>query len=129
MCEITVGIFQFFERFPAEKAAGVHFADEHPSYDRLNTAYEHGFAKHGVREFVNRQAHTNGLEGVGAISKRGYDGLYHHWGKEHPHRYISESTFRLHEGKVRRHIYGRLDSLCDRLIGRRITYAELVAER
>ena len=44
-------------------------------------------------------------------------------------RYVDEFTFRLNNGKVERHIFDRLDSLVDNVVGKRITYQNLTAER
>ena len=43
-------------------------------------------------------------------------------------RYIDEFTFRLNEGNVARHTLQRLESLVKACIGKRLTYAELIAD-
>jgi ISXO2-like transposase domain len=37
---------------------------------------------------------TNAVEGYFATLKRGINGVYHHVGKQHLHRYLSEFDFR-----------------------------------
>jgi hypothetical protein len=37
---------------------------------------------------------TNTVEGYFSILKRGINGVYHHAGKQHLHRYLSEFDFR-----------------------------------
>jgi len=37
---------------------------------------------------------TNAIEGYFATLKRGINGVYHHFGKQHLHRYLSEFDFR-----------------------------------
>ena len=80
---------------------------------------------HSAKEYVNEMAHTNGIESVWAVLKRGYIGVYHHWDFKHMTRYVNEFTFRLNEGNVRLHTLDRLDSLVSGSIGKRLTYQEL----
>jgi transposase-like protein len=42
---------------------------------------------------------TNGIEGYFATLKRGINGVYHHVGKQHLHRYLSEFDFRYNSRK------------------------------
>lgn len=70
---------------------------------------------------------TNGIESVWAVMKRGLHGVYHHASPKHLDRYVSEFTFRLNEGDVKNHTMKRLASLFSAAIGKRLTYAELIA--
>lgn len=45
-------------------------------------------------EFYFRKVHTNTVEGVFSILKRGMHGTYHHCGERHLHRYLAEFDFR-----------------------------------
>ena len=87
--------------------------------------YEHGTVKHSAREYVNGMAHTNGIESVWAVLKRGYNGVYHNWSVKHMHRYINEFTFRLNEGNVENDTLDRMASLSKNIGGKRLTYREL----
>lgn len=82
---------------------------------------------HSAKEYVRGEAHTNGVESVWAVLKRGLHGVYHHASRKHLHRYVDEFTFRLNAGNVARHTLDRLDSFVDGVVGRRITYKELTA--
>ena len=84
--------------------------------------------KHSVKEYVNGMAHTNGIESVWAVLKRGYNGVYHHWDFKHMARYVDEFTFRLNEGNVKRPTLERLGSLVKGAVGKRLTYQSLIAE-
>ena len=103
------------------------YTDEHAGYQSLGDRYQHGTVKHSVKEFVNGIAHTNGIESVWAVIKRGYNGVYHQWSAKHMARYIDEFTFRLNEGNVKRHTWERLESLVKGAVGKRLTYQQLTA--
>jgi transposase-like protein len=104
------------------------YTDEHAGYRNLGERYQHEVVRHSVKEFVNGMAHTNGIESVWAVVKRGYNGVYHHWSFKHMHRYVDEFTFRLNEGNVTRHTLDRIESLVDGAVGKRLTYRALVAD-
>jgi hypothetical protein len=44
---------------------------------------------------------TNTIEGYFSILKRGINGVYHHVGKQHLHRYLSEFDFRYNSREVK----------------------------
>ena len=110
------------------KAGATIYTDEHAGYQNLGDRYEHETVKHSVKEYVNGMAHTNGIESVWAVLKRGYNGVYHHWDYKHMARYVAEFTFRLNEGNVKRPTLERLESLVKGAIGKRLTYKELIAD-
>ena len=109
----------------ASEAGSVVYTDEAVGYRGMPDRY-HWTVKHGVREFVNGMASTNGIESVWAVLKRGYNGVYHQWSAKHMARYIDEFTFRLNEGNVARHTMKRLESLVKGAVGKRLTFAALV---
>ena len=49
---------------------------------------------HSVKEYVNGQAHTNGIESFWALLKRGYYGTYHKMSPKHLQRYVNEFSGR-----------------------------------
>ncbi len=100
------------------------YTDEARAYEGLRRP--HAVVKHSVKEFVNEMAHTNGIESVWAVMKRGYNGVYHHWSAKHLKRYVNEFTFRLGKGNVRRTTMQRLDSLVRGAMGKRLTYEKLI---
>jgi len=104
------------------------YTDEHVSYADLDGLFfKHDTVNHGVGEYVNGAAHTNSVESVWAVLKRGLHGVYHHASRKHLQRYVDEFTFRLNEGNVQRHSLERLASFVDRIVGKRLTYARLTA--
>jgi transposase-like protein len=58
----------------------------------------HSQVNHNVKEYVRYEngecITTNAVEGYFANLKRGINGVYHHVGKNHLHRYLSEFDFR-----------------------------------
>ena len=108
------------------EAGSTVYTDESRAYLSLGNTYDHGTVKHSVREFVNEMAHTNGIESIWAVLKRGYNGIYHQMSRKHLTRYINEFVFRLNQGNVKIPTMTRLDSLIDGAIGRRLTYRQLV---
>jgi transposase-like protein len=106
--------------------------DEHASYEGLGTssesekAYEHKTVNHSAKQYVDGIAHTNGVESVWAVLKRGFYGIYHSFSAKHLPLYLSEFTFRLNEGNVFIDMIDRLRSLVRGVVGKRLTYKMLV---
>ena len=71
---------------------------------------------------------TNSIESVWAVLKRGIHGVYHHVTAKHLDRYVQEFAWRLNEGDVKRHTLERLNSFVDAIVGKRLTYARLIAK-
>lgn len=103
------------------------YTDEHPSYRRIAGNYHHRAVCHSAKQFVDGMAHTNGIESVWAVLKRGYNGIYHNWSMKHLSRYINEFTFRLNEGSCQHDTQDRMDALVRQAVGKRLTYDRLTA--
>lgn len=106
------------------EAGTVVFTDEHRSYLGLED-YQHHAVKHSTKEFVDGTAHTNGIESVWAVFKRGLGGTYHRMSRKHLHRYIHEFAFRLNENNAGKDTIDRMTALCANIAGKRLTYKEL----
>jgi len=89
--------------------------------------YQHKSVRHSAKEYVNGMAHTNGIESVWAVLKRGYNGVYHNWTVKHMSRYINEFTFRLNQGNCRIDTVDRIKAVCSASAGKRLTYKNLVS--
>lgn len=50
------------------------YTDEHAGYQGSS---QHAAVRHGVKEYVDGEGHTNGIESFWALLKRGYVGTYH----------------------------------------------------
>jgi transposase-like protein len=102
------------------------YTDEFGAYTDLDGLFfRHETVNHSAKEFVRGSAHTNGIESVWAVLKRGLHGVYHHASPKHLHRYVDEFTWRLNEGNVKRHSLRRLDSFVDATKGKHLTYKRL----
>jgi len=100
--------------------------DEHGAYKGL-TEYDHQVVVHSVKKFVDGMAHTNGIESVWAILKRGFYGIYHSFSEKHLQRYVDEFSYRLNEGNCNVPSIERLDALMRKTFDIRLTYKELIA--
>ena len=66
--------------------------------------HRHDQVNHKAKEYVRYEdglcITTNAIEGYFGTLKRGINGVYHHVGKQHLHRYLSEFDFRYNERHV-----------------------------
>ena len=92
-------------------AGSVVYTDDFNSYIGLAADYTHETVCHSVGEFVRGMAHTNGIESIWAVLKRGFNGVYHKMSFKHLYRYLNEFTFRLNDGNVKVHTMDRLDAM------------------
>jgi len=112
----------------AVEAGSQLYTDEFGAYSDLDGLFfHHATCNHSAKEWVNGAAHTNSIESVWAVLKRGLHGVYHHASAKHLHRYVDEFAWRLNEGNVIIHTLRRLDSFVDAVVGKRITYKEVIA--
>ncbi len=69
--------------------------DSHPSYETPGKRFaSHETVNHLKGEYARGDVFTNTVEGYFSILKRGINGVYHHVGRQHLHRYLSEFDFR-----------------------------------
>lgn len=97
--------------------------DEHASYVGMDE-YEHGFVRHGSKQYVDGNTYTNNIESFWSLLKRGYVGIYHYMSFKHLNRYISEFCFRhntLQSGTME-----FIERAFESMINRRLTYKDLV---
>ena len=104
------------------------YTDDHIVFSDLDGLFfKHESVNHSAGEYKRGAAHTNSIESVWAVLKRGLHGVYHHASKKHLFRYVDEFTFRLNEGNVENHTLARLGSFVDATTGKRLTYERLTA--
>ena len=82
---------------------------------------------HGTGEFVRGDAYTNTAEGFISLLKRGIVGTFHHVGKGHLGKYVSEFEFRYNARKVSD--AQRPVLIVNGAEGKRLTYKQPVGAR
>ena len=81
---------------------------------------------HSVGEYVRGQARINGIEEFWAMLKRGYVGTIHCFSAKHLQCYLNE--FAARHGLRDRDTIQMMDTFVFRMIGRRLTFAQLADE-
>ena len=105
------------------------YTDDHGAYRQIERkGYQHEALNHSANEYVKGMAHTNGIESVWAVLKRGLIGTFHHVSVKHLDRYVGEFTFRLNEGNCQIDTKDRMAALFGAMPGKRITYKELTGK-
>ena len=99
------------------------YTDEARAYQNM-VGVRHETVKHSVSEFVNGQAHTNGMESFWAALKRAYHGVYHQISKKHLNRYIVQFAGKHNLRPM--DTEAQMKCVVAGLVGRRVTYKELV---
>ncbi|WP_027052496.1 IS1595 family transposase [Mesorhizobium erdmanii] len=102
--------------------------DESNLYTRTGEEFaSHRTVKHSANEYARREGeyvvHSNTIENVFSVFKRGMVGVYQHCGEAHLHRYLAEFDFRYN----RRTKLGftdkmRVDAIMEGIEGKRLTY-------
>ena len=111
------------------KPGSTIYTDDHGAYRRLpKKGYTHEALNHSANEYVKGLAHTNGIESVWAVLKRGIEGTFHQVSTKHLDRYVNEFTFRLNEGNCRIDTEDRMQALFGAMPGKTITYAGLTGK-
>ena len=115
---------QGFIRYRVDAGTTV-YTDEHASYVGISTfGIDHEAVKHGVGEYVNGQAHTNGIENFWSVLKRGYHGVYHQMSPKHLHRYAIEFAGRHNTRPM--DTVDQMTTLAVGSVGKQLSYAELI---
>jgi transposase-like protein len=104
----------------------------HTDESRLYGHVPHFFAGHHtvvhsgeeyVRYEPDRTVHTNTVEGVFSVFKRGMHGTYQHCAEKHLHRYLAEFEFRYNNRAASGvNDAARADNALKGIVGKRLTY-------
>lgn len=107
------------------------YTDESRLYVETGSEYAtHRSVKHSAKEYARREGtevvHTNTIENVFSVFKRGMVGVYQHCGEAHLFRYLAEFEFRYN----RRSGLGvsdkeRVDAIMEGIEGKRLTYRRI----
>ena len=100
------------------------FTDEHRGYLPLSySGFEHQSVAHTVGQWVDGQAHTNGVESFWSMLKRGYHGTYHQMSAKHLGRYVNEFAGRHNQRPL--NTEDQMGRMAASLDGKRLPYAVL----
>ena len=119
-----VATIRGFVREHTEPGAAL-YTDEAAAY-RGMPEFDHEAVNHGVGEYVDGMAHTNGIESFWSMLKRAHKGTFHKLSPKHLQRYVSEFA-----GKHNIRDSGTLAQMRDtvaRLVGRTLLYRDLIAD-
>ena len=100
------------------------YTDEHDAYRGIS-GVRHHTVKHSVGEWVDGQAHTNGVESFWAQLTRGHHGTFHHLSAKHRDRYVTE--FEGWHNTRRLDTIDQMGRLARGMVGKRLRYRDLVA--
>jgi transposase-like protein len=107
------------------KAECLVYSDQNPGYLGLQKqGYVLESVNHSVKEYVNGQAHTNGIESFWALLKRGYYGTYHKMSAKHLPRYVNEFAGR--HNIREQDTANQMAFIAKGFVGKRLRYRDLV---
>ena len=99
------------------------YTDDHRSYLGLRN---HETVRHGIGEYVDGMAHTNGIESFWSMLKRGYHGTYHKMSPKHLDRYVNEFAGR---HNIRQNdTQEQMESVVAGVVGKRLMYRDLIGK-
>jgi len=98
------------------------YTDDATAYEALKRV-AHATVKHSAKEYVDGQAHINGMESFWSLLKRGYYGTYHHMSNEHLQRYVNEFAGRHNVRSM--DTVEQMEQSAKGFIGKRLTYKRL----
>lgn len=85
------------------RKGSVIMTDDYKSYIGLGSYYTHKVVNHSARQYVDGDTHTNGIENVWSILKRGLRGTYIRPSRKYMGHYCKEAEFRFnhrHDGII-----------------------------
>lgn len=118
----TAKNLQSFVVDKAKMGAKVYSDDSHAYY---GLPFPHETVKHSVKEYVHGQAHTNGIESLWAMLKRGYVGVYHQMSVKHLGRYVTEFEGRHNQRPL--DTENQMQAMAHGMEGKRLRYQDLIA--
>ena len=104
------------------------YTDSSRLYTRTGEEYApHRTTNHAKGEYARREGdvvvHSNTIEGVFSVFKRGMVGVYQHCGEAHLHRYLAEFDFRYNRRTALKWTDKmRVDAIMEGIEGKRLTY-------
>ena len=101
--------------------------DEARIYSELGKEFDaHKTVIHSKFEYVRGNVHTNTVENVWSVFKRGMKGIYQHCGEAHLHRYLAEFDFRYNNrAALKVSDTERTENIAKGIEGKRLTYRRI----
>lgn len=114
--------------FVAEKTrmGAKAYTDDAAVYNALDPWFDHESVNHSASEYVRGDAHTNGIESLWSMFKRGFHGTFHKISPKHLDRYVTEFANR-HNVRDADTI-AQMTALARGMVGKRLRYADLIAD-
>ena len=106
------------------KAGSTVYTDEHRAYFGLHGDYRHSAVQHKIKQFVDGQAHTQGIESFWAMLKRSYTGTFHRLSPKHLDRYIQEFSARHNLRQL--DTIDQMRAMVMAVVGHRLLYRDLI---
>ncbi len=103
------------------------YSDALASYQGLAPEYVHEVIDH-AESYVLGHVHTNGLENFWSLLKRAIKGTYVSVEPWHLFRYLDEQAFRFNQRRDPDGDAGRFVKVLRTIVGRRLTYKELIGD-
>ena len=100
------------------------YTDDLKSYEGL--PYPHGVVHHAAKQYVDGDAHVNGMESIWALFKRMYHGTHHKMSPKHQHRYAAEFEGRFNSRDLS--TVERMEEVVYGMEGKRLRYQDLIKE-
>jgi transposase-like protein len=103
------------------------YTDESRLYTETGREYaNHDTVNHSAKEYARGIVHTNTIENVFSVFKRGMTGVYQHCAEKHLHRYLAEFDFRYNRRTALKvSDQERHDMLLAAIRGKRLTYRRI----
>ena len=100
-------------------------AEGYRGIDRTGHDLEYAAVRHSIGEYVRGEVHTNGVESLWSLLKRGYYGTYHKMSFKHLARFVVEFAARHNVRDL--NAIDQMAALVKAMEGKRLRYANLTA--
>lgn len=100
------------------------FTDEWHAYKDLYKNFNHQIVNHSIKQYVNKNASTNSIEGFWSHLKRGIN-TYHWISKKHAQKYVDEFVLRFNTRKCSEQ--ERFEFMLSSMVGKSLSYSQLIS--